>query len=75
MDERWLDTSDVARRLRRSPRTARRLAASERLAARRFGPAWWVREKDLEAYIAATGADRGPEDTATRARPGLGVCG
>jgi excisionase family DNA binding protein len=54
MDTVWLSTSDAARELRRSPRTVRRLAASERLAARRFGRAWWVAEPDLAEFIASS---------------------
>jgi excisionase family DNA binding protein len=74
MDERWLSTSDAGRELRRSPRTARRLAASGRLTARRFGRAWWVQERDLAEFMrkSRTGADTA-EDAAGAGRQA--VCG
>jgi excisionase family DNA binding protein len=49
-----LSTSDAARRLRRSARTVRRLAAADQLAAQRIGRAWVVEERDLAEYIATS---------------------
>ena len=54
MDSVLLGTSDVSRELRRSPRTARRLAASGRLAAQRIGRAWVIQERDLSEFIASS---------------------
>jgi hypothetical protein len=59
MDSVLLGTSDAARELRRNPRTARRLAASGRLAARRIGPVWVVDERDLAEFIAVSGRSDG----------------
>ena len=71
MDSVLLSTSDAARPLGVSTRTARRLAASGRLTAKRIGPVWVVQERDLDEYIRTTrrGTD-GP-----RASTSPGVCG
>ena len=74
MDSVLLGTSDAARELRRSPRTARRLAASGRLAARRVGPVWVVEERDLAEFMAASGRGDGGTD-GSRASTSPGVCG
>ena len=68
MDSVLLGTSDVSRTLRRSPRTARRLAASGRLAAQRIGRAWVVDERDLAVFIATSGRGPGVTGSGGRAR-------
>lgn len=68
MDSVLLGTSDVSRELRRSQRTARRLAASGRLAARRIGPVWVVEERELAEYIATLGRGSGVTGSGGRAR-------
>ena len=53
--EGWLSTADVARRLGRSPKTIRYWVSRRGLPARKRLGSWWVRQRDLDSFISASG--------------------